>query len=359
MKLRSYLILLVIAAVLPVVIFAGVMTYRSYRQQQEQLGQSMIERARAISAALDREFLVSVQSLRVLGASTRLDKGQLAEFYDDMRAALTSYSRAWQNLTLTDASGQQLINLRRPFGSPLPTTGNPEAMKRVVETKQPTIGNLSPGPVTGVLAAVLHVPVLKDGEVKYVLNTIFYPGPLTELLLEQKLPPSWLATILDRNHAIAARTRGQEKYLGRPASPSLSARITTRQEAADRGLSADGIPVMAAHHRSDFSGWTVVVAIPAAKFDAPLRRSLLVTGGGGLALLLCALSLSALVGRRVPAPVEALSEAAAKLGRGEIPVASPSSIPEVDRVAHAIEDAGSKRKSTKRASSISIGSMPC
>jgi sensor domain CHASE-containing protein len=120
MKLRSYLILLVIAAVLPVVLFAGVMTYRSYRQQQEQLGQSMIERARAISAALDREFLMSIQSLRVLGASARLDKGHLAEFYGDMKWALAAYSRAWQNLTLTDAAGQQLINLRRPFGSPSP-----------------------------------------------------------------------------------------------------------------------------------------------------------------------------------------------------------------------------------------------
>jgi len=51
MKLRSYLILLVIAAVLPVVIFAAVMTYLSYRQQRENLADRMIERTRAISAA--------------------------------------------------------------------------------------------------------------------------------------------------------------------------------------------------------------------------------------------------------------------------------------------------------------------
>jgi ABC-type oligopeptide transport system substrate-binding subunit len=62
MKLRSYLILLVLAAVLPVVIFAGVMTYLSYQQQRENLANGMIERTRAISAALDREFLVSIQS---------------------------------------------------------------------------------------------------------------------------------------------------------------------------------------------------------------------------------------------------------------------------------------------------------
>src|SRR5690242_21269149 len=102
MKLRSYLVLLIVAAVLPVVIFAGVMTYLSYQQQRENLSQAMIERARAISAALDREFLVSIQSLKVLAASTHLEKGELAEFYGDMQGALAGYHRAWQNLTLVD-----------------------------------------------------------------------------------------------------------------------------------------------------------------------------------------------------------------------------------------------------------------
>ena|SRR5437870_9764156 len=88
MKLRSYLILLVVAVVLPVVIFAGVMTYLSYQQQRENLAHGMIERARSISAALDREFLVSIQSLKVLAASTHLDKEQLAEFYGDMKGRL-------------------------------------------------------------------------------------------------------------------------------------------------------------------------------------------------------------------------------------------------------------------------------
>ena len=206
MKLRYYLILLVVAAVLPVVIFGGAMTYRAYQQERENLAQSMIGRARAISAALDREFLVSIQSLKALGASTHLDKGQLSEFYADMKGTLAGYSRAWQNLTLTDASGQQLINLRRPFGSPLPPSGNPAAIGRVRETKQPTIANLSPGPVSGVSAVVVHVPILKDDQVKYILNAIFYPAPLTDLLLQQKLPPGWIATTLDRNHVVVART---------------------------------------------------------------------------------------------------------------------------------------------------------
>jgi signal transduction histidine kinase len=188
------------------------------------------------------------------------------------------------------------------------------------------------------------VPILIEGEVRYVLNAIFYPAPLTELLVEQKLPASWIATILDRNYIVVARTRDSEKFFGKSATPSLVDQVQKKQEAADRGVSLDGEPVVTAHHRSNFSGWSVALAIPAAELDAPLKSSLLLTGAGGFALLLGALAFAGILGRRIAAPVEALSEAADKLGRGEIPVATPSSIPEIDHVAHAIEDAGSKRK---------------
>ena len=344
MKLRSYLILLVLAAVLPVMIFAGVMTYLSYQQQRENLANGMIERARAISAALDREFLVSIQSLKVLAASTHLDKGQLAEFYHDMKGALAAYSRAWQNLTLVDSSGQQLINLRRPFGSPLPPTGNPEAIERVRRSKETAIANLSPGPVTGAPGIVLHVPVLKDGEVKYVLNAIFYPGPLTDLLLQQKLPSGWIATIIDRNQTVVARTRNVEKFFGKPASPSFTAQAKQYQEANWRGTTLDGIAVVAALHRSDLSGWTVGLASPAEEVDAPLWKSLMLTGAGGLALLLAALGLAAAVGRRIAAPVSALSRAAEKLGRGETPEIPLSPIVEMSRLAQGLENAATLRR---------------
>jgi hypothetical protein len=61
----------------PASIFASEMTSLSYQRQRENLAYSTIETIRAISAALDREFLVSIQSMKVLAASTHLDKGQL------------------------------------------------------------------------------------------------------------------------------------------------------------------------------------------------------------------------------------------------------------------------------------------
>jgi PAS domain S-box-containing protein len=343
MKLRAHLILLVIAGVLPVVIFAAVMAYLSYRQQRDELASRMIERARAISAALDREFLVSIQSLKVLAASTHLDKGELGEFYGDMKGALAGYNRAWQNLTLVDASGQQLINLRRPFGAPLPATGNPEAIEQARRTRQAVIANVSPGPVTGAAGIVVHVPIVKDGEVKYFLNAIFYPAPLTDLLLQQKLPAAWIATIVDRKQNIAARTRDVEKFIGKPVSPTFAIQAKQSQEATWRGITLDGSAVLAAHHRSDFTGWTVGIGSPVDEVEAPLRKSLVMTGAGGLFLLLLALGFAIALGRRIAAPVAALSGAAEKLGRGEIGAVPAPRITELNRLAQGLANAAKLR----------------
>jgi PAS domain S-box-containing protein len=343
MKLRSYLIFLIVAAVLPVVIFAGAMTYTSYQQRRESLTQGMIERARSISAALDREFLVSIQSLKVLAASTHLDTGHLAEFYGDMKSALAGYNRAWQNLTLVDATGQQLINLRRPFGAPLPATGNPAAIERVRESKEALIANLSPGPVTGVPGVVVHVPVLKDGAVQYILNAIFYPAPLTDLLLQQKLPSGSIATIIDRNQNVVARTQNVDKYFGKPASESFAAQAKQHREVSWRGTTLEGVAVVAALHRSDFTGWTVGLATPAEEADGPLRESLLLTGAGGVLLLLIALVLAVMLGRQIAEPVSALSHAAETLGRGETPEIPLSPIAEMSRLAQGLENAATLR----------------
>ena len=343
MKLRSYLMLLVVAAVLPVLIFACVMIYLSYQQQRENLAHGMIERARAISAALDREFLVSIQGLKILAASTHLDKGQLSEFYGDMKAALAAYSRAWQNITLTDSSGQQLINLRLPFGSPLPPTGNPEIIEQVRQSKEAAIANLSRGPVTGTPGIVVHLPVLKDGQLKYFLNAILYPDPLTDLILQQKLPSGWIATIIDKNQIIVARTRDSEKFFGKPASSTFASWAKQNQEATWGGTTLEGSAVVGALHRSDFSGWTVGLAGPTAEIDAPLRKSLMLVSAGGAMLLLAGLALAVIVGRKIAEPVAALARVAENLGRGETPEMPLSRIAEVSRLAQGLGNAARLR----------------
>jgi PAS domain S-box-containing protein len=301
----------------------------------------MIERCRAISAALDREFLVSIQSLKVLPGSLHLRKGNFSDFYNDMQGALAGYQRTWQNLTLVDVSGQQLINLRRPFGTPLPKTGNPEALEEARAKRDAVIANISAGPVTGAPGIVVHVPVILDGEVKYFLNAVFYPAPLTDLLVQQKLPGGWIATIIDRNYNRRAYTRDckvhqQARQRGffrsGPALPgSFLARNNARRHAGVRGVAPLGSRRLDGRHRRSQGGG----GRPASA--CAFRHT------GGMAFLLIALGFAAALGRRVATPVAALSDAAQKLGGGEAVIMPQSPIVEVNNLAEALGDAARRR----------------
>jgi len=91
MKLRTYLFLLVAIALLPALIFSVFMLTTQQKQEFGTLERGMRDTVRALTTALDGEFKASIQALKVLAASNNLDKGQLAEFYREMKRSLAAY----------------------------------------------------------------------------------------------------------------------------------------------------------------------------------------------------------------------------------------------------------------------------
>src|SRR3989338_10103196 len=124
MKLRLHLIILVVAALLPVLIFAGVMIVLLGKEQEKAQNDNLIEVARALSLAIDRELLASIRTLEALATSQHLDSGELRKFYEQAKRVLEAH-QGWENMLLVDLPGQQLVNLRRPFGSSVPRSGAP------------------------------------------------------------------------------------------------------------------------------------------------------------------------------------------------------------------------------------------
>src|SRR6185503_10676662 len=122
MKLRSHLVVLVLAAVLPVLAFSAVMGVVFWRQQRAAYDQRYLERVRALAIALDRELDGHVRALQVLSESVPLQAGDYAAFYEQARR-VKAQQPAWATVSLTDPTGAMIFNLRRPFGTPLPRTG--------------------------------------------------------------------------------------------------------------------------------------------------------------------------------------------------------------------------------------------
>ncbi len=344
MKLRSHLIALVIASLLPVIIFAGVMVYVSYQGQRADINRGMLDTARAISLAVDRELEASIRTLQALGASERLEPRNLKPFYNQAARVLKTQP-GWNAIVLFDSDARLVLNLLRPFGSPLPRDPPSDpGIKNTIELKRPLVSNLFSGRVAGEPRLAVNVPVIRNGKVKYVLAATFSPAFLRNILQEQKLSPPWLGTIIDRNGTIIARTRDLEKYIGQPATPTFVAKAREAEEIAWYGVTRDGQEVFAGLHRSALSGWTVGLAVPRSELDAPLRRSLLWVVGGGVALLSFGIALAVVFARRITRPMRLLSHGAEALGRGETPKIQSSSIRELDQVAREIESAAVNRR---------------
>ena len=108
MKLRSHLILLVVAALLPVLIFAGVMIVLLGKEQEKAQKDNLLDVARALSLAIDRELLASIRTLEALATSQHLDSGELRKFYQQAKRVLEAH-QGWDNMLLVDLSGQQLV----------------------------------------------------------------------------------------------------------------------------------------------------------------------------------------------------------------------------------------------------------
>ena len=201
------------------VLVAAYLITRSYAQERASLERDTVATARALMQAVDAELAGIVSALQVLAASPYLETGELAKFYDLARVALRTMKG--DNIVLTDAHGQQVLNTLRPFGEPLPLHGYPDRLRRVLQTDAPRDfrsfhrrDHPSAGRWCGSADVLGCWPT-------YALAIGICLTVSAEILNRQKIPSGWVAGILDGAGTIVARTAGAEHFVGKKASPPL------------------------------------------------------------------------------------------------------------------------------------------
>jgi PAS domain S-box-containing protein len=335
LKVRSYLVVLALAALLPVVSFAAAAVVRLAQLERATSEQAMREMARALSLAVDRELAGARSALLFLVVSPRLAAGDLEAFHRQAADALNLRGTA---IVLADAAGRELLNTARAPGAHRPLADEADAVRQVVETGQPLISDLLVGRVSGRPLVAVSVPLFEGQRVRHVLSMVLSPEALTSVLREQKLSPQAVGALYDRRGVAIARTGQPPRAVGAPGPAGLVEAMRSRGDGWLRGTTIDGVRAYFAFSRSKFSGWTVSFAEPAASFDAALHRSLWAVATGGILATLLAVGMATLVGARISGAIGALSSAApavlASHQRFE-PPASP--IAEINDLAGALE----------------------
>jgi signal transduction histidine kinase/ActR/RegA family two-component response regulator len=339
MRLRSHLVALVVGVLLPMIGFSVVAIVMLGRYQQAGAERSAVGLSRALMNAVDESLRGNITTLQAMATSHSLEAGDLRAFDAEARRVLATQPD-WMDVILLTPDGRQLINTARPWGTPLPGAAEPESVARVVASHQPVVGSIAVGRVEGGHAIPVRVPVLRGDRAVYVLTAAVKPQAIVTVLTRQSMPGEWVGTVFDRHRNIVARTRNLDQFLGRPISPDFAALIDNPGEHWQVTRTLEGSKVYTAWARSAETSWGVGLGIPAAAVEAPLRRSLVAVGAGGLGCAIVALALAAVIGRRITEPIAALAASAKTFGqRGALVSHRPARVEEVEDVRCAFADA--------------------
>jgi signal transduction histidine kinase/CheY-like chemotaxis protein len=342
MTIRSYLVTLVVVALVPVLIFSVIVVLRLNRKDHEALERATTESARVLLTALDRELTRSLTALDVLASSRHLDDGNLRGFYDDARTLLESHPD-WSNVSLATPRGDYVLNAILPYGASPIALPDPASIRSVAESQRPLVGSVALGRLTGKLQFPVRVPVVRNGATTYVLTALISVTAIGQLLEEQRVPSKWVGTIVDSKGTVVAHTRSSERVVGEPAAALTHGGGKSAGAGWVEGVVVEGRRSYVASAQSPMSGWTVTLAVPAGIANGPLRRSLWSVTGLGVLVTLAGALAATFVGRRIARPLVKLSAAAEALGRGDTPVIPRAQVVEVDQVGLAFAAAAAQR----------------
>jgi signal transduction histidine kinase/ActR/RegA family two-component response regulator len=340
--LRRRLFLLAAAAIVPLAAAAGIALLALAKEQRAQGERAGVELSRALGTAVDAELHRSVAALEAIAQGPALDTGDLKRFHEVMRRVHEDRPD-WVTTTLADTAGRQLANAVYPFGTVLSNVVDPASLERVARSRKPVIGVLSRGP-RGELAVPVRVPVLRGGDVRYVLTAALKPDSLAAVVNRQRVPSDWVVSVFDAKNIRVARSRQHAEFLNRPPAPTLLELMKRGEEGTGISYALEGEQVYTAFSRSRATGWTVAIGIPPAAVEAGAARSLAVYGGGFLLSIALGVIAALAIGRGITAPMAWLSAAAQALGRRETLVPPQTPIREIREVGNALAAAAVERE---------------
>lgn len=272
--LPRYLLRSTLLTLLPLIVFELIAGWLFARHERQTFERGTQERVRALSTAVDAELRGAVTTLQAMAQSSSLRTGDLAEFHA-MALRVKNEHTGWLsvNLALPDTR-KQVINLLRPYGTDLAVVTDNKSFDAVLATQRPAIGDLVQGPLTKTTDFPVRVPVLIDGQLRYVLTAVLDPALIQSLLVQQRFPADWVGVVVDRRGNVVARSLHPEATVGKPASQSLRDAPARERESFSAGTTLEGAPVYTPFFTSAQSGWSVAMGVLVAVIEAGGKQAL-------------------------------------------------------------------------------------
>lgn len=310
-SLRTHLFVFAFALVLPLFVLIGLALYNIASSEIEQTRGQLLRTAQDLSRNVDREIFGYLTTLQALSTSRSLERGDLADFH---KRAISAIADRKASILLVDASSQQLLNTRTPYGSSLPKTSDEEGVQAVFHSGKPNVSNTFLGKVSKRQVVNVEYPVIASGQVKYVLLIAAETENFGELLSGMKMAEGLVVTLADRNGAVIASVPQGNTVIMAPATarPAAQAHPATFDYRDGRGESWVEAAVV-----SELSGWRTSVVAHAALFTDVAWTSLRWFLYAFVAALLLTVILGTMIGRRMAEPIHEIRKATNELAEGK------------------------------------------
>ena len=239
---RRLIASIMLAAAIPVLLFAG---WRSYvTAGRDQRGPTHGRRiARRVAEQVTAELAKELEITEALAAAIDLRPPNLMNFYDAAQR-LASARPLWETVSLATPDGKQILNILRPLNEPLGPIPDRESFEEAVRTRKAAIGGIGPvGQLSGKRLVSLHVPVSREGELRYVITVGLVPSGISAVLRTAGAPPDWIGAIVDADGKVVARTIAEEAELGRQVLPIVLDALRHGLEGFYRGRTFEGVEV--------------------------------------------------------------------------------------------------------------------
>ncbi|MBK1686431.1 hybrid sensor histidine kinase/response regulator [Rubrivivax gelatinosus] len=306
MRIRSQLLALVVALVVPIALLAGATLVQLQSVQRHEHEERLRERVAAVRLALDSQIEAGFSVLERLAEGPKAGTG-LVDRSD--AGALFASQPLWRAISLHETTGSgpnwQLSRdgLDEP---PVPAT----VLDAVRRSGRSHASGLLDGPA-GDYRSYLAVPVARPGGVPAVLVVSIGDAQWIAFLRRYAVPGPGTVTLSDRDGRIAARTLDHAQWVGQPSLAQFRQATHGQDEGAMTVRSLDGTPYFSAFSRLRSSGWVLASGVPVAVLDGTVRKTTLVTVVSLAAATIAALLLAAVISDRIAAAMAGVLEMAA------------------------------------------------
>ena len=348
MKIRSQLVVLVLAVIAPVAIFAAITTYQLWQLQRQSSEQRYLERVSALRLALDTELEGIVRTLRSLADSADFDRGAAPLQAHAHFERLTSHGPAWVTMGLVDDRGDTMVRVN------LPEVGESvvldEATKNaVLTTRAPAFSNLVPFNDGKALMTFIAVPVLREDALTGIVFVGIEHRGWLEFLKRYPIATGATLTLIDRTGAIITRTLNDDQWAGKPASRDFWEQTRRRSQGVAHTVGLEGQTFYSAFNRSEHAGWVLGTGVPSAEAEAGLAVPTTTLVFGILATLILASLFALFLGRHVASTFTALADYSRSMGGPRRPPdGAPLDIVEAETIRNALNAAAAKVEARER-----------